>query len=91
MTCKSYTRAFLHNLVAKGIPFAAMLVTYHNIAYTQSLTKQIRDAIREQRFPEFVQDFVRKQYPADNIPDWVKNALDEAGIHVTDNTCKADT
>ena len=35
MTCKTYSRAFLHNLVAKGLPFASHLVTYHNVAYTQ--------------------------------------------------------
>ena len=37
MTCKTYSRAFLHNLVAKGLPFASHLVTYHNVAYTQVL------------------------------------------------------
>lgn len=35
MTCKLYTRAYLHNLVTKGVPSAAVLVTYHNVAYTQ--------------------------------------------------------
>ena len=35
MTCRTYSRAFLHNLVAKGLPFASHLVTYHNVAYTQ--------------------------------------------------------
>lgn len=63
MTCKLYSRAYLHNLVAKGLPFAAHLVSYHNIAYTQSLTKRIREAIQEQRFPDFVHTFVRCHYP----------------------------
>ena len=34
-TCQRYTRAYLHNLVTRNIPSAAILVTYHNIAYTQ--------------------------------------------------------
>ncbi len=80
MTCKKFTRAYLHNLVGKGIPFAAVLMTYHNIAYTQRLTKQIRDAITEQRFPAFVHEFVYAQYPEGDIPTWVVDALHEVGI-----------
>lgn len=33
MVCKRYTRAFLHPLAAKGLPFASHLITYHNVAY----------------------------------------------------------
>lgn len=62
VACKTYTRAFLHNLVAKGLPFAAHLMSMHNIAYTQALTKRIREAIIEQRFPEFAHGFVRQHY-----------------------------
>ena len=80
MTCRKYTRAFLHNLVGKGIPFAAMLMTYHNIAYTQQLTRRIRAAIMEQRFPAFVRDFVHQQHPNGDIPAWVTEALGEVGI-----------
>ncbi len=80
MTCQKYTRAFLHNLVGKGIPFAAVLMTYHNIAYTQQLTKRIRTAITEQRFPAFVRDFVRQQHPDGDIPVWVTEAFEEVGI-----------
>lgn len=35
MTCRNYSRAYLHNLVQRGVPSAAVLVTYHNVAYTQ--------------------------------------------------------
>lgn len=82
MTCRRYTRAFLHNLVAKGIPHAAILVTYHNVAYTQRLTRQIRAAITEQRFPQFVQAFVARHFPDGDVPCWVVDALQEAGIDV---------
>lgn len=82
MTCKKVTRAYLHNLVGKGIPFAAVLMTYHNIAYTQRLTKQIREAITGQRFPAFVRDFVHKQHPNGDIPVWVIESLTEVGINV---------
>ena len=82
MTCKTVTRAYLHNLVGKGIPFAAVLMTYHNIAYTQRLTEQIREAITEQRFPAFVRGFVQGQFPNGDTPDWVVESLNGVGIDV---------
>ena len=82
MTCQKVTRAYLHNLVGKGIPFAAVLLTYHNIAYTQRLTKQIREVITEQRFPAFVRDFLQRQFPHGDTPAWVVEALAEVGIDV---------
>lgn len=36
MVCRHYTRAFLHPVVAKNLPFASNLVTYHNIAHMQA-------------------------------------------------------
>ena len=35
LACKGVTRAFLHNVAAKGLPFASTLVSYHNISYMQ--------------------------------------------------------
>lgn len=63
MVCKKYTRAFLHNLVSKGLPFASNLVSYHNVAYMQNLCQEIRDAIKRQEFPDYVHSFVRRHYP----------------------------
>ena len=63
MTCKRYTRAFLQGLVARDLPFAAHLVTYHNIAYMQRLGREIRAAITQQRFPAYVRDFVHRHHP----------------------------
>lgn len=80
LTCRRYTRAFLHPLAARGIPFATNLISYHNMAYMQRLTKEIREAIKEDRMAQFVQDTVRRHFPKNNIPDWVKDACDLAGI-----------
>lgn len=33
LACRKVTRAFLHNLASKGLPFASNLITYHNISY----------------------------------------------------------
>lgn len=130
MVCKRYSRAFLHPLAAKGLPFATNLITYHNIAYMmvrgsrvgssfaaacqvtthtrrtegggwwpykpiprptwgllppltlQRLSQQIRDAIREQRYPAFVREYVARQYPAGDYPEWVVEGCRLAGIEL---------
>jgi len=63
LTCRKYTRAFLHPLASRGLPFVSSLISYHNVAFMQRLTRQIRDAIKEQRFPNYVRETVRLHYP----------------------------
>ena len=63
MVCRRYTRAFLHPLAGRGLPFASNLITYHNVAFMQRLAAQIRDAIREQRMGEYTREAVRRHYP----------------------------
>ena len=35
MVCESYTRAYLHSVVRRGLPFAAIALSYRNVAYMQ--------------------------------------------------------
>lgn len=35
MTCKEYSRSYLHHVVTRGVASASILVTYHNVAYMQ--------------------------------------------------------
>ena len=78
--CKNYTRAFLHNLVAKNVPSAATLVSVHNIHYTQQLTRRMRQAIKDQVFPDWVRDYLRTMFPKGDVPQWVRDAMVVAGI-----------
>lgn len=86
LTCRKYTRAFLHPLAARGVPFATNLISYHNVAYTQRLTKEIRGAIKEDRMAQYVQDTIQRHFPKKNIPDWVKDACELAEIPLPDYT-----
>ncbi|GAQ88784.1 Queuine tRNA-ribosyltransferase [Klebsormidium nitens] len=81
MVCQKYTRAYLHAVVTKE-PIGAYLVSYHNVAYMMRLTRDIRTAITQQRFPQYVRDFLQCQFPKGDIPDWVRDALKVAGIDV---------
>ncbi|GAX83611.1 hypothetical protein CEUSTIGMA_g11035.t1 [Chlamydomonas eustigma] len=79
-TCKDYTRAYLHNVIARNIPSAAILVTHHNIAYTQALTRRMRQAIKDQVFPDWVRNYLRKMFPKGDVPVWVREAMVVADI-----------
>jgi queuine tRNA-ribosyltransferase len=50
---RDYSRAYLHHLVKSGEYLAAMLLTWNNVAFYQSLMAAIRAAIAEGRFQEF--------------------------------------
>ncbi len=55
--CKNHTRAYLHHLTKAGEILASMLLSEHNIFYYQDLMKDIRLAIEEKRFDDFVTNF----------------------------------
>eukprot|EP00193_Tetraselmis_chui_P001457 CAMPEP_0177760360 /NCGR_PEP_ID=MMETSP0491_2-20121128/5227_1 /TAXON_ID=63592 /ORGANISM="Tetraselmis chuii, Strain PLY429" /LENGTH=398 /DNA_ID=CAMNT_0019276257 /DNA_START=220 /DNA_END=1416 /DNA_ORIENTATION=- len=78
--CTKYTRAYLHTVAGRNLSTAGILLTMHNIAYMQRLTKRIRQAIMEQRFPDFVRHYVRMQYPKGDEPEWVRLSMQMAGI-----------
>ncbi|WP_032093014.1 tRNA guanosine(34) transglycosylase Tgt [Necropsobacter rosorum] len=56
-TCKHYTKSYLYHLDKCGEILGARLNTIHNLRYYQRLMQQIRTAIEEDRFEQFVQDF----------------------------------
>jgi queuine tRNA-ribosyltransferase len=54
---RDYSKAYLHHLVRAGEYLAAMLISWHNVAYYEHLMARMRAAIREQRFAAFADDF----------------------------------
>ena len=90
MVCQKYTRAFLHPIVAKNISFASSLVTYHNVTFMQRLGSEIREAIREGRYPEYVRESVKRHYPKGDVPDWVIEGCTLAGILLEDGEGKEE-
>lgn len=50
---RDYSRAYIHHLVRTGEALGAMLLTWVNVAYYQSLMQGIRDAIEAGRFEAF--------------------------------------
>ena len=58
-TCKNYTRAYLHHLVKCDEQFGASLLSIHNIRFLIRLTEQMREAIKEDRYEEFIEEFYK--------------------------------
>ena len=59
-TCKNYTKSYLYHLDKCGEILGARLNTIHNLRYYQRLMAQIRQAIDEDRFDDFVVEFYTK-------------------------------
>ena len=59
-TCKNYTRAYLRHLVKADEILGARLISIHNIHFLQNLMRNIRQAIKEDRFLEFKEEFYAK-------------------------------
>lgn len=77
--CKKYTRACLHSLV-KSDQISAQLLTYHNLAFQKRLMDDMRSAIIDGSFPQFVQNFMEKQFPQHDYPIWIVEALNSVKI-----------
>jgi queuine tRNA-ribosyltransferase len=56
-TCTQYSRAYLRHLYVAGEALSARLNTLHNLTYYLRLMEQMRSAIRENRFDDWVESF----------------------------------
>ncbi len=59
-TCKNYTKAYLRHLIKADETFGQRLISIHNTAFLLNLMKNIRTAIKEDRFLEFKEEFYQK-------------------------------
>ena len=58
--CKNYTKAYLRHLINVGEMMGGMMISLHNITYLNNLMKQVREAIMQDSFTEFAEEFYRK-------------------------------
>jgi tRNA-guanine family transglycosylase len=81
---RGVSRARLHALLKSNQNhnvLAIQLLTQHNLAYMMKLVNDMRASIMDQSFPQFVKRFVNAQFDqTEDIPSWVRDALDAAGI-----------
>ncbi len=58
--CKNYTKAYIRHLINVGETFGQRLLSIHNIRFLIKLTEEIREAIKNDRFEEYKEDFIKK-------------------------------
>jgi queuine tRNA-ribosyltransferase len=59
-TCKNFSRAYLRHLFNSSEMLGLRLVSLHNVHFFIKFTKDIREAIKENKFTEFKDSFLNK-------------------------------
>ena len=62
---QAYSKAYVHHLIRSNEMLGQMILSWHNIAYFQSLMARMRQAIHAQEFEGFVEAF-RKGWLAES-------------------------
>ncbi|MFA6268192.1 MAG: tRNA guanosine(34) transglycosylase Tgt [archaeon] len=57
--CKSHSKSYLHHLYKTYEQNGLMLLSYHNTFFIANLIKEIRVAIKENRFEQYKSDFIK--------------------------------
>ena len=57
--CKNYSRAYIHHLVKTQEPNAKRLMSLHNLRFILKLIEDIRKSIKENKFQEFKDEFLK--------------------------------
>lgn len=83
MTCKKYTRAYIHMLIARD-ETGCHLITIHNIAYQLNLMRRARESIINNEFPTFVRQFMLDMFgeDKDKYPKWMVEAFESVNITI---------
>jgi len=78
---RGITRAYIYHVTAKETA-GAHLLTMHNVYYQLNLMREAREAIVQDRYPQFVKDFFGDLYnrEKDKYPVWAVDALKSVGV-----------
>ena len=52
------------------------------MAHQLRLMEKVREAIKADIFPAFLQQFFLNMFPGKNYPKWATNALESVGVHL---------
>ncbi|MDR4493550.1 MAG: tRNA guanosine(34) transglycosylase Tgt [Nitrospirales bacterium] len=73
--CQKFSRAYLRHLFVANEMLGVRLNTIHNLWYYGSLMRGMRQAIRDNRFPEFRTEFYRRRVPEPNACEVLGQAV----------------
>ena len=82
-TCKSYTKAYLYMLFRANHPSACHMVSVHNVMYQFNLMRSIREAIKNDSYPQFIKDYFLKLFKTPlSYPSWAVDSLNSVGVRL---------
>ncbi|KAK6632336.1 hypothetical protein RUM44_007377 [Polyplax serrata] len=81
ITCQRYTRAYLNSIAAYET-VGCHLISIHNVAFQMRFMNMVRESIKNNRFPEFIKNFMTINYPDKNFPVWIIDALQSVNINL---------
>ncbi len=61
-TCKKYSKAYIRHLFREGEMLSYRLISYHNLYFLKNLMHNIKEAIKNDKFLEFKNHFLKKYY-----------------------------
>ena len=61
-TCRNFSRAYVRHLIKAGEILGGTLLSIHNIRYTVRLMEKMREAILQDRFVEFKNEFLANYF-----------------------------
>ena len=64
--CKNYTKAYIQHLIKCKETFGARLLSIHNIYYLNNLTKELREAIKNDTILEYREEFIKNYFGKEN-------------------------
>ena len=64
--CKHYTKAYIRHLMVADETFGSRLLSIHNLRFLIRLVEEIREAIDQDKFLEYKQEFINKYQKKDN-------------------------
>lgn len=64
--CKNYTKSYIRHLIVAEETFGARLLSIHNINFLINLTKEIREAIKNDQLLKFRDKFIKEYYHEKN-------------------------
>ena len=69
--CRNYTRGYIRHLFKAQEILGARLTSYHNLHFLIKMMENAREAIKEERFYEFKEEF-KKNYQMGKESEWIK-------------------
>ena len=61
-TCKNYTKAYIRHLIVCNESFGQRLLSIHNIYFLISITKDLRNSIKNDNILEYRDEFIKNYY-----------------------------